>query len=175
MINSKIHKTVLGKIQLYETFISLFFKSYKDCLFIFASRCAHIHNTTNCTVHLATPLSPFISGATEGLKLGPYHIFYKLLSEDLSKAGIAASPNNWDSPVFSKSEYSESFSFVTADEFYYFALPFELDQDNSKRNFFFPLPKKYNTAISEKDDTQKTRKALIKVNTIFAQDFNLGK
>lgn len=146
-----------------------------NCTFIFASRCVHLQSLQSCTIHLATPLRPFLSGSNENITFAPYHICYKALEDDLSRAGLFPTPNVWDHPFVNEKSEEKSWKLLEPKEFYYFAIPFELDQEKIQKRFIFPLPAPYANAVVEKEQVHKHWKGKIKDPTLDSKGRNLTK
>ena len=137
--------------------------SCSGCTFIFASRCVHLQNLTSCTVHLATPLRPYLSGQNENLILGPYHICYKSLESDLNRAGLRPSPNLWNKPFQIEKTEKNCWELMHPKDFFYYVMPFDLDKEKFRKRFAFPLEAQYADAITQKEEIHKLSKAKIKV------------
>ena len=111
-------------------------------------------------------LRPFLTGSNELVTFAPYHIWpYKALEDDLNRAGIYPNPNYWDRP-FSTETGEKSWKLLDPIEFFYFAIPFDLDQEKSQKKFIFQPPKEYANAVLEKEQVHKHWKAKIKVHQI---------
>ena len=112
------------------------------------------------SVYCATPLRPFVTGTNDKLVLAPYNFSYKNHFDDLNRAGLASSPNLWNKPMVMSEEKVE---LLKPDDFYYYTIPFELEQDKVLKKFVFPLSEEYSNAIMQKETVQKKYKSKLKV------------